>query len=228
MWAPCTFAGQPLEQVLLYTAAGYSEKDTRAPDSTSTMCFTDASRSAMAARSGSGPLGADAQAAWLGQPAQAAALPASSLCVPGQSAGRGRKEADAGRQVGLGASVPNWRRRRRRWRQQRAAAVQAAQAVQIDAASAWEQRPPSRSGASAGRSSGELMVPLARWARLQSLLGPILEGMQVAAGAKEAQGPRPCANVAWAAKFLAFRAREAAAPRSAALASGAYTGRVWS
>lgn len=41
----------------------------------------------MAARSGSGPFGADAQAAWLGQPSQAAALPASSLAVPGQSAG---------------------------------------------------------------------------------------------------------------------------------------------
>lgn len=42
------------------------------------------SRSAMAARSGSGPLGAVAQMDWLGQPAHAAALPASSLEAPGQ------------------------------------------------------------------------------------------------------------------------------------------------
>lgn len=35
---------------------------------------------------GSGPLGAVAQICWLGHPAQASALPASSDCVPGQSA----------------------------------------------------------------------------------------------------------------------------------------------
>lgn len=34
---------------------------------------------------GSGPLGAEAQICWFGQPAHAVALPASSLCVPGQS-----------------------------------------------------------------------------------------------------------------------------------------------
>lgn len=50
------------------------------------MFFTPERRSAMAARSGSGPLGAVAHAAWLGQPAHASALPALSLPVPGQSA----------------------------------------------------------------------------------------------------------------------------------------------
>lgn len=35
---------------------------------------------------GSGPLGAVAQICWLGHPAQASAFPASSDCVPGQSA----------------------------------------------------------------------------------------------------------------------------------------------
>ena len=35
-------------------------------------------------------------------------------------------------------------------------------------------------------------LPGARWAWLQSILGPILEGMQSATGAKEAQGPSPC------------------------------------
>lgn len=59
------------------------------PDSTSTMCLIGASLAAMATRSGSGPLGADAQASWLGQPAQAAAVPAASLAVPGQSAQNG-------------------------------------------------------------------------------------------------------------------------------------------
>lgn len=34
---------------------------------------------------GSGPLGSEAQICWFGQPAHAVALPAFSLCVPGQS-----------------------------------------------------------------------------------------------------------------------------------------------
>lgn len=45
----------------------------------------EAKRAAIAATSGSGPLGADAQAAALGQPAHAAAVPAVSAPVPGQS-----------------------------------------------------------------------------------------------------------------------------------------------
>jgi hypothetical protein len=40
---------------------------------------------AVAGLPGSGPLGAEAHTDWLGQPAHADALPASSLCVPGQS-----------------------------------------------------------------------------------------------------------------------------------------------
>lgn len=60
------------------------------PDSTSTMCFTPARRSVMAATSGSGPLAApDAHTFWLGQPAHEAAAPALSLSVPGQSAAHG-------------------------------------------------------------------------------------------------------------------------------------------
>jgi len=51
------------------------------------MFLTPERRSAMDARSGSGPLGAVAQAAWFGQPAQASALPAFSLSMPGQSVG---------------------------------------------------------------------------------------------------------------------------------------------
>ena len=45
----------------------------------------EAKRAAMAATSGSGPFGADAQAAALGQPAHAAAVSAVSAPVPGQS-----------------------------------------------------------------------------------------------------------------------------------------------
>lgn len=56
------------------------------PDSTSNTCFTLLRRAEMAARSGSGPAAAAvAQAAWLGQPSQAASRPALSLPVPGQS-----------------------------------------------------------------------------------------------------------------------------------------------
>ena len=84
------------------------------PDSTSTMCLMGARRAAMAARSGSGPLGAVAHAAWLGQPAHAASLPARSLCVPGQSAGCDRgatgvvgcqSRAIKGSQIGGGAGA---------------------------------------------------------------------------------------------------------------------------
>jgi len=39
--------------------------------------------------SGSGPLGAEAQISWLGQPAQASALPAASDSGPGQCSGSG-------------------------------------------------------------------------------------------------------------------------------------------
>lgn len=39
--------------------------------------------------SGSGPLGAEAQIAWLGQPAQESALPAASDSGPGQCSGSG-------------------------------------------------------------------------------------------------------------------------------------------
>jgi len=43
----------------------------------------------MAGMSGSGPLGADAQMAWLGQPAQESAFPAASDSGPGQCSGSG-------------------------------------------------------------------------------------------------------------------------------------------
>ena len=56
------------------------------PDSTRILCLMPFMRSSMATRSGSGPLGAEAQAAWLGHPSQAAAWPACSAPVPGQSA----------------------------------------------------------------------------------------------------------------------------------------------
>ena len=56
------------------------------PDSTRILCLMLLMRSSMATRSGSGPLGAEAQAAWFGQPSQAAAWPACSASVPGQSA----------------------------------------------------------------------------------------------------------------------------------------------
>ena len=56
------------------------------PDSTRILWRTLRSLSSISAISVSGPLGAEAQAAWLGHPAQLAALPACSLCVPGQSA----------------------------------------------------------------------------------------------------------------------------------------------
>jgi len=55
------------------------------PERMRMMCLTEERRWAMAARSGSGPLGAVAQASWLGQPWQASVLPACSLSVPGQS-----------------------------------------------------------------------------------------------------------------------------------------------
>ena len=71
-------------------------------------------------------------------------------------------------------------------------------------------------------------LPGPRWAWLQSMLGPILGGLQSAAGAKEAQGPSPCGTQPWAETFLACKARGAAVPRSVALASGAYRGRNWS
>jgi hypothetical protein len=60
------------------------------------MCLMGASRAAMAARSGSAPFGAVAQAAWLGQPAQASAFPARSLSAPGQSAECGNSRPEVG------------------------------------------------------------------------------------------------------------------------------------
>lgn len=59
-----------------------------------------ASRAAMAARSGSGPFGAVAQAAWFGQPAQASAFPACSFSAPGQSADRGQGCSGGGTAAG--------------------------------------------------------------------------------------------------------------------------------
>lgn len=46
------------------------------PERTNILCLIARIRAAMAALSGSGPLGAEAQAAWLGQPAQEGADPA--------------------------------------------------------------------------------------------------------------------------------------------------------
>ena len=56
------------------------------PDRISILCLTLAKRCLMTSIAGSGTLGApDEQICWFGQPAQAEVLPASSLCVPGQS-----------------------------------------------------------------------------------------------------------------------------------------------
>ena len=71
------------------------------PDSTRILWRTLRSLSSISAISGSGPFGAEAQAAWLGHPAQLAALPACSLCVPGQSA----HQDHAMRQVGKESST---------------------------------------------------------------------------------------------------------------------------
>lgn len=49
----------------------------------------------MSGMSGSGPLGADAQMAWLGQPAHAASLPAACDSGPGQCSGSGATRAGA-------------------------------------------------------------------------------------------------------------------------------------
>mmetsp|Transcript_5 Transcript_5/g.17 ORF Transcript_5/g.17 Transcript_5/m.17 type:complete len:298 (+) Transcript_5:1013-1906(+) len=53
------------------------------PDKTRILCFTSFSRSATATTSGSTPLGAVAQAFWLGHPAHPGRVPASSASVPG-------------------------------------------------------------------------------------------------------------------------------------------------
>ena len=83
------------------------------PDSTSAMCLMGARRAAIAARSGSGPLGAVAHAAWLGQPAHAASLPARSLSVPGQSAGCDRGATGVVGCQSRDQGIANWRRSRR-------------------------------------------------------------------------------------------------------------------
>lgn len=57
------------------------------PESTNTLFLTWSNRSLTSCIPGSGPLVApDEHICWFGQPAQADALPASSLWVPGQSA----------------------------------------------------------------------------------------------------------------------------------------------
>jgi hypothetical protein len=56
----------------------------------------------MAGMSGSDPFGADAQIAWLGQPAQESALPAVSDSGPGQCSGSGA--------TSLGATLRGFRR----------------------------------------------------------------------------------------------------------------------
>lgn len=59
------------------------------PDKMRTLCFMPERRAVMRGMSGSGPLGAEAQIAWFGQPAQESAFPAASDSGPGQCSGSG-------------------------------------------------------------------------------------------------------------------------------------------
>lgn len=57
------------------------------PDKTRILCRIEARRAVIIGISGSGPLGAAAQMAWLGQPLHASPLPACSDSGPGQCSG---------------------------------------------------------------------------------------------------------------------------------------------
>lgn len=59
------------------------------PDKMRILCLIPERRAVIAGISGSGPLGAEAQMAWLGQPAQESAFPAVSDSGPGQCSGSG-------------------------------------------------------------------------------------------------------------------------------------------
>jgi hypothetical protein len=54
------------------------------PERTRILCLTEERRAVMMGMSGSGPLGAEAHIAWLGQPAQESAWPAVRDSGPGQ------------------------------------------------------------------------------------------------------------------------------------------------
>lgn len=59
------------------------------PERINSLCFVGASRAVMIEISGSGPLGAEAHIAWLGQPAHESDFPADSDSGPGQCSGSG-------------------------------------------------------------------------------------------------------------------------------------------
>ena len=65
------------------------------PERIKTLCFMPARRAVMRGISGSGPLGAEAHIAWLGQPAQESAFPAASDSGPGQCSGSGATRVGA-------------------------------------------------------------------------------------------------------------------------------------
>lgn len=59
------------------------------PDNIKILCLIPARRAVITGISGSGPLGAEAHIAWLGQPSQESAFPAASDSGPGQCSGSG-------------------------------------------------------------------------------------------------------------------------------------------
>jgi len=59
------------------------------PERIRILCLIPERRAVIAGMSGSGPLGAEAQMAWLGQPAQESACPAEADSGPGQCSGSG-------------------------------------------------------------------------------------------------------------------------------------------
>jgi len=65
------------------------------PERIRTLCLMPARRAVMRGISGSGPLGAEAHIAWLGQPAQESAFPAASDSGPGQCSGSGATRVGA-------------------------------------------------------------------------------------------------------------------------------------